>query len=161
MPLLPTTPFMLLAAFCFSRGSRQNRFFVCRWVSPGIHLDPPIAAGDSALTTVHGFRNTSQSTWHFASRNESIRLNRAVTKQGGRESTQRMGVTFIELQTYRRTGHAEHDSQQYVPTGEVDGWADENDPIDPYIAKLTTETGWYSAAELSAVIGARGTANVI
>jgi pyruvate dehydrogenase E1 component alpha subunit/2-oxoisovalerate dehydrogenase E1 component alpha subunit len=42
------------------------------------------------------------------------------------------GVTLIELVTYRRRGHAEHDNQSYVPAGEVERWARENDPIDRY-----------------------------
>ncbi len=46
------------------------------------------------------------------------------------------GVTLIELVTYRRRGHAEHDNQSYVPDGEVDRWAAENDPIDRYVRVL-------------------------
>jgi pyruvate dehydrogenase E1 component alpha subunit/2-oxoisovalerate dehydrogenase E1 component alpha subunit len=46
------------------------------------------------------------------------------------------GVTLIELVTYRRRGHAEHDNQSYVPDGEVDRWAAENDPIDRYARVL-------------------------
>src|SRR5678816_3406593 len=30
------------------------------------------------------------------------------------------GVSLIELMTYRRKGHAEHDNQSYVPPGEID-----------------------------------------
>ena len=50
------------------------------------------------------------------------------------------GVTLIELVTYRRKGHAEHDDQSYVPAGEIERWA-ENDPIDRYVERLTTELG--------------------
>jgi TPP-dependent pyruvate/acetoin dehydrogenase alpha subunit len=46
------------------------------------------------------------------------------------------GVTLIELITYRRKGHAEHDNQSYVPAGEIDRWAIENDPIDRYMKRL-------------------------
>lgn len=46
------------------------------------------------------------------------------------------GVTLIELVTYRRRGHAEHDNQSYVPDGEVERWAAENDPIDRYVRVL-------------------------
>jgi TPP-dependent pyruvate/acetoin dehydrogenase alpha subunit len=49
------------------------------------------------------------------------------------------GVTLIELMTYRRKGHAEHDNQSYVPRGEIDRWAKENDPIDRYVKRLTAE----------------------
>ncbi len=41
------------------------------------------------------------------------------------------GVTLIELMTYRRKGHAEHDNQSYVPDGEIERWARENDPARP------------------------------
>lgn len=49
------------------------------------------------------------------------------------------GVTLVELITYRRKGHAEHDNQSYVPPGEIDRWASENDPIDRYVARLLGE----------------------
>ncbi len=46
------------------------------------------------------------------------------------------GVTLIELLTYRRRGHAEHDNQSYVPAGEVERWAAENDPLDRFVRVL-------------------------
>ncbi len=49
------------------------------------------------------------------------------------------GVTLVELITYRRKGHAEHDNQSYVPPGEIDRWASENDPIDRYAKRLLSE----------------------
>ncbi|HEY5418867.1 MAG TPA: thiamine pyrophosphate-dependent dehydrogenase E1 component subunit alpha [Gemmatimonadaceae bacterium] len=51
------------------------------------------------------------------------------------------GVTLIELMTYRRKGHAEHDNQSYVPPGEIDRWAAENDPIDRYLVVMREEFG--------------------
>ena len=48
-------------------------------------------------------------------------------------------MTLVELMTYRRKGHAEHDNQSYVPEGEIDRWAKENDPIDRYVARLLSE----------------------
>jgi len=39
------------------------------------------------------------------------------------------GAVLIEALTYRRKGHAEHDNQSYVPAGEIDWWAQNNDPI--------------------------------
>jgi len=45
-------------------------------------------------------------------------------------------VHFIEVKTYRRKGHAEHDDQHYVPEGELDKWARENDPVDRYVQRL-------------------------
>lgn len=49
------------------------------------------------------------------------------------------GVTLVELVTYRRKGHAEHDNQSYVPAGEIDRWAAENDPLDRYVRVLRDE----------------------
>src|SRR5437868_10545425 len=49
------------------------------------------------------------------------------------------GVTLIELVTYRRKGHAEHDNQSYVPAGEIERWAAENDPVDRYVKRLLEE----------------------
>src|SRR6266705_3552176 len=46
------------------------------------------------------------------------------------------GVHFIEVKTYRRKGHAEHDDQRYVPPGELEQWAKANDPIDRYTQRL-------------------------
>ena len=46
------------------------------------------------------------------------------------------GAVLIEAKTYRRKGHAEHDDQHYVPTGELDRWATENDPVDRYVHRL-------------------------
>jgi pyruvate dehydrogenase E1 component alpha subunit/2-oxoisovalerate dehydrogenase E1 component alpha subunit len=59
-------------------------------------------------------------------------------------------VTLIELVTYRRKGHAEHDNQSYVPAGEIDRWARENDPVDRYIAELTSKRG-FAPEELSRI----------
>src|SRR2546427_622932 len=46
------------------------------------------------------------------------------------------GVQFLEVKTYRRKGHAEHDDQHYGPPDELDWWAKENDPIDRYGKQL-------------------------
>src|SRR2546421_10252169 len=46
------------------------------------------------------------------------------------------GVHFFEVKTYRRKGHAEHDDQHYVPQGELERWAGENDPVDRYVQRL-------------------------
>lgn len=49
------------------------------------------------------------------------------------------GSVLLEVLTYRRKGHAEHDNQSYVPAGEIDFWAANNDPIDRYERYLTEE----------------------
>ena len=46
------------------------------------------------------------------------------------------GVHFIEVKTYRRKGHAEHDDQHYVPKADLERWAGENDPIDRYVQRV-------------------------
>ncbi len=59
------------------------------------------------------------------------------------------GVTLLELMTYRRKGHAEHDAQGYVPEGEIASW-EARDPIDRYEARLRAE-GWAEEAELETI----------
>jgi len=59
------------------------------------------------------------------------------------------GVSLIELVTYRRKGHAEHDNQSYVPPGEIERWESENDPITRYVARLLEEG--VAQAELDAI----------
>src|SRR6476620_5299722 len=73
-----------------------------------------------------------------------------VTKEAVDRARAGEGVTLIELVTYRRKGHAEHDNQSYVPTGEIDRWARENDPVDRYIRELSTQYG-FSTADLEAI----------
>jgi pyruvate dehydrogenase E1 component alpha subunit/2-oxoisovalerate dehydrogenase E1 component alpha subunit len=62
------------------------------------------------------------------------------------------GTQFIEVKTYRRKGHAEHDDQSYVPAGELERWARENDPIDRYVKRLA-ESRWVTPSELEAIDG--------
>jgi TPP-dependent pyruvate/acetoin dehydrogenase alpha subunit len=62
-----------------------------------------------------------------------------VTKRAVDRARAGGGVTLIELMTYRRKGHAEHDNQSYVPPGEIERWAEENDPIDRYVRRLRDE----------------------
>jgi TPP-dependent pyruvate/acetoin dehydrogenase alpha subunit len=59
------------------------------------------------------------------------------------------GAALLEVLTYRRKGHAEHDAQQYVPPGELEEW-EARDPIDRYVARVTAE-GWLAAHHLAAV----------
>jgi TPP-dependent pyruvate/acetoin dehydrogenase alpha subunit len=64
-----------------------------------------------------------------------------VTKEAVDRARAGEGVSLVELVTYRRKGHAEHDNQSYVPAGEIDRWARENDPVDRYVKELTTRYG--------------------
>ncbi len=59
------------------------------------------------------------------------------------------GVTLVELITYRRKGHAEHDNQSYVPAGEAEWWAANNDPIDRYLQVMRDSLG-FSDDEIAA-----------
>jgi pyruvate dehydrogenase E1 component alpha subunit/2-oxoisovalerate dehydrogenase E1 component alpha subunit len=75
-----------------------------------------------------------------------------VTKEAVDRARGGDGVTLIELMTYRRKGHAEHDNQSYVPPGEIERWAREDDPLDRYIKELTSRHG-VSTDELQRVDG--------
>lgn len=59
------------------------------------------------------------------------------------------GAALLEVMTYRRKGHAEHDAQAYVPAGELDDWAT-RDPVDHFVARITGE-GWVRPAELEEI----------
>ncbi len=48
------------------------------------------------------------------------------------------GPTLIEVKTYRRKGHAEHDDQRYVPAEELEAW-EARDPVDRYTRWLVAE----------------------
>ena len=73
-----------------------------------------------------------------------------VTKRAVDRARAGGGVTLIELLTYRRKGHAEHDNQSYVPAGEIERWERENDPISRYVARLTGELG-FAAEDVVAI----------
>lgn len=73
-----------------------------------------------------------------------------VTREAVDRARSGGGVTLVELLTFRRKGHAEHDNQSYVPPGELERWAAGNDPIDRYVAVLGDRHG-VQAAELEAV----------
>ena len=60
------------------------------------------------------------------------------------------GTSLIEVLTYRRRGHAEHDSQSYQPLDEIEHWATTNDPIDRFVATLL-ERGWADQEELDRI----------
>lgn len=73
-----------------------------------------------------------------------------VTKTAVDHARAGHGVALVELITYRRKGHAEHDNQSYVPAGEIEKWAEENDPIDRYVQVLRSELG-ATDSELAAI----------
>jgi TPP-dependent pyruvate/acetoin dehydrogenase alpha subunit len=57
------------------------------------------------------------------------------------------GVTLIEVMTYRRRGHAQHDNQSYP--AEIERWASTNDPLDRYGRRWSRTAG--HRGELSAI----------
>ena len=73
-----------------------------------------------------------------------------VTRDAVARARRGEGVTLVELMTYRRKGHAEHDNQSYVPDGELERWARENDPLDRYVQRLTGSEG-VAPSELAAL----------
>jgi TPP-dependent pyruvate/acetoin dehydrogenase alpha subunit len=75
-----------------------------------------------------------------------------VTKEAVDRARAGEGVSLIELMTYRRKGHAEHDNQSYVPPGEIERWARENDPLDRFTKELTSRYG-ISSEELETIDG--------
>lgn len=64
-----------------------------------------------------------------------------VTRRAVDRARRGDGVTLIELTTYRRKGHAEHDNQSYVPAGEIERWERSNDPLDRYVSVLLDREG--------------------
>lgn len=59
------------------------------------------------------------------------------------------GPTLLELRTYRRKGHAEHDPQTYLPEGELEAW-EARDPVTGYERRLLEE-GWAREEELASI----------
>ena len=58
------------------------------------------------------------------------------------------GVSLLEVVTYRRRGHAQHDDQRYQAREEIARW-ETNDPVARYVARVTGD-GWVEASELAA-----------
>ncbi|HKW41872.1 MAG TPA: thiamine pyrophosphate-dependent dehydrogenase E1 component subunit alpha [Gemmatimonadales bacterium] len=73
-----------------------------------------------------------------------------ATRSAVERARRGQGVHFIEVKTYRRKGHAEHDDQHYVPKEELDWWAKENDPIDRYVKQLVRNE-WAEQRELKEI----------
>ncbi len=59
------------------------------------------------------------------------------------------GPTLIEVKTYRRKGHAEHDDQRYVPKEELEWW-EARDPVDRY-ARWLVEQGVVSGEHMAKI----------
>jgi pyruvate dehydrogenase E1 component alpha subunit/2-oxoisovalerate dehydrogenase E1 component alpha subunit len=74
----------------------------------------------------------------------------AATKYAVERARRGKGVHFIEVKTYRRKGHAEHDDQSYQPKDEIERWARENDPVDRFVKQLL-DNDWADAGELAEI----------
>jgi TPP-dependent pyruvate/acetoin dehydrogenase alpha subunit len=57
------------------------------------------------------------------------------------------GPALLEMMTYRRLGHAEHDNQHYVPAGEIESW-EARDPIARF-EQTIRQHGWLEEAALA------------
>jgi TPP-dependent pyruvate/acetoin dehydrogenase alpha subunit len=56
------------------------------------------------------------------------------------------GAALLEVHTYRRKGHAEHDAQHYVPAGEIEQW-EARDPVDGFVHRVL-EAGWLDRSDI-------------
>lgn len=74
-----------------------------------------------------------------------------TTKEAVERARAGGGVTLIEVLTYRRKGHAEHDDQRYQPDAEIAEWAENNDPVRRYADQLL-ENGWAARDELDEIV---------
>lgn len=59
------------------------------------------------------------------------------------------GVHLVEMQYYRRKGHAQHDPQDYVDPGEIEAWA-ARDPVDTFASRMV-DRGWAEAEALAEI----------
>lgn len=73
-----------------------------------------------------------------------------ATRRAAERARSGGGVTLLEFRTYRRKGHAQHDSQDYVPEGELEAWR-ERDPIARYRRRVLGE-GWADEEELDELV---------
>jgi TPP-dependent pyruvate/acetoin dehydrogenase alpha subunit len=72
-----------------------------------------------------------------------------MTKRAADRARRGEGASLLEVMTYRRLGHAEHDAQAYVPPDELEAWAG-RDPIDRFERRVLRE-GLLEEAELDAI----------
>lgn len=73
-----------------------------------------------------------------------------VTRRAAEFARRGGGAVLIEAKTYRRKGHAEHDDQRYVASGEIEWWEKHNDPLDRYERHLL-ERGLADIAKLEEI----------
>jgi pyruvate dehydrogenase E1 component alpha subunit/2-oxoisovalerate dehydrogenase E1 component alpha subunit len=73
----------------------------------------------------------------------------AMTRKAVERARRGDGAALLEVQTYRRLGHAEHDNQHYGPAGEVEAW-EAKDPVMRFEKRVTAEK-WLSEGDLETV----------
>jgi TPP-dependent pyruvate/acetoin dehydrogenase alpha subunit len=73
----------------------------------------------------------------------------AATRRAVEHARKGGGMTLIEVETYRRLGHAQHDAQTYVPREELEYW-EKRDPIDRYV-RFLKEQGHATADDLAKI----------
>ena len=71
-----------------------------------------------------------------------------ATRRAAQRARAGEGPTLVEAMTYRMKGHAEHDSQSYVPREELEDWR-RRDPIERFMRRLV-ESGIATPEELAA-----------
>jgi pyruvate dehydrogenase E1 component alpha subunit/2-oxoisovalerate dehydrogenase E1 component alpha subunit len=72
-----------------------------------------------------------------------------MTRKAVERARRGEGASLLEVVTYRRKGHAEHDAQHYVPAGEVAAW-EKKDPIQNFERRVHAE-GWLTADDLEQI----------
>ena len=72
-----------------------------------------------------------------------------LTRRAVEHARSGRGAALLEVLTYRRKGHAEHDAQHYLPAGELASW-EARDPIDGFVRRVLDEQ-WLEPRDLSAV----------
>jgi pyruvate dehydrogenase E1 component alpha subunit/2-oxoisovalerate dehydrogenase E1 component alpha subunit len=72
-----------------------------------------------------------------------------MTRRAVERARRGEGASLLEVKTYRRLGHAEHDGQQYVPPEELAEWA-LKDPIDRFEKEVLEHHG-LARAELDRI----------
>lgn len=72
-----------------------------------------------------------------------------TTKRAVDRAREGGGVTMVELITFRRKGHAEHDNHSYVTKDQIEAW-EARDPIDRFV-RMLTERGFAGVADLATI----------
>jgi TPP-dependent pyruvate/acetoin dehydrogenase alpha subunit len=72
-----------------------------------------------------------------------------MTRRAVEHARSGRGAALLEVHTYRRKGHAEHDAQHYVPAGEIEAW-EARDPVDGFMRRVL-EAGMLAQQDLDEI----------